>query len=556
MQDVILQKDFVEMARKKNLENPQVYKNFVDKIAHWQNVDAKNTFNTTFEVILEESGYLNFLLKKADSIESISKINSLFREVQSWVRVDPDFKLKKFMQTIDLMHKNNLRILETDFDINSNTVTLCTAHKSKGLEFKHVFIYSFYDKKWGNNRNYELIKLPEGILNTSLNADSRKVLRGVLRKEQNEDERRLFYVAMTRAKENVYITNSFVYYNDWGQKKVEVSMFFHELPKESIQVLNTEEIETKEFIKQAIHLQVMSPETPKVSAREVELLKNLVEKYSLSVTGLNTYLTCPYKFKLNTLLKTPRAKSPYLTFGSAVHGAMEFLYKRYKETGEVPKYEYLEKKYISSLKKEILSRKQRARLVRKGKRILRAYYANYHEDFKKPEYLERLFGYGFGKIFLEDVPLVGKVDRIELLKEQGSSKYVKIVDYKTGKPKSRNEIEGNTKNSSGDYKRQLVFYKILCDLDRTFRYKAEEYELDFIEPNERGRFKREVYKISKREVDAIKKVILETMKKIRDLEFPRTTDYINCEKCDYKKHCWPDGIPKQKYTQVGLGLTT
>jgi len=144
------------------------------------------------------------------------------------------------------------------------------------------------------------------------------------------------------------------------------------------------------------------------------------------------------------------------------------------------------------------------------------------------------------------------VDRIEQLKKEDGQTYVKVIDYKTGKPKSKNEIEGKTKYSDGGYKRQLVFYKLLCDLDKTFKYKAEQFELDFVEPNETGKYKKEVFTITENEVKELKEVIIQTMKDIRELKFERTTDYLICGNCDYQRHCWPNGIPKLQYKQNTL----
>ena len=71
-----------------------------------------------------------------------------------------------------------------------------------------------------------------------------------------------------------------------------------------------------------------------------------------------------------------------------------------------------------------------------------------------------------------------------------------------------------------------------------------ETQLDFVEANNRGKFKKERFVISPDEIAEMKNLIRETMKKIRSLLFPKTTDYRNCERCQYKKHCWPGGFPK------------
>ncbi|MDZ4229189.1 MAG: PD-(D/E)XK nuclease family protein, partial [Patescibacteria group bacterium] len=99
--------------------------------------------------------------------------------------------------------------------------------------------------------------------------------------------------------------------------------------------------------------------------------------------------------------------------------------------------------------------------------------------------------------------------------------------------------------------RQLVFYKLLAQLDRSFPLMVQETVLDFIEPNKRtGKFKQEKFIISDDEVDKLKQTIRDVMKEIRALKFSRTTDYRNCTRCEYRQHCWPEGIPQPKSEQL------
>ena len=88
----------------------------------------------------------------------------------------------------------------------------------------------------------------------------------------------------------------------------------------------------------------------------------------------------------------------------------------------------------------------------------------------------------------------------------------------------------------------MVFYRLLIDLDRTFNYEFAEAELDFL-GDKGGDSKREVFAITREETEELKKVIIESTKGIRGLDFPKTTDYKVCRFCDYKNHCWPEGVP-------------
>ncbi len=101
-----------------------------------------------------------------------------------------------------------------------------------------------------------------------------------------------------------------------------------------------------------------------------------------------------------------------------------------------------------------------------------------------------------------------------------------VTDFKTSKPKSRNDIEGKTKTSDGNYKRQLVLYKMLMDGDSK-GLNMKYGEIDFIEPNDRGIYKKERFEITDKEVDELKEAIKTAADEILNLLF------IN-EKCDDK----------------------
>ena len=193
--------------------------------------------------------------------------------------------------------------------------------------------------------------------------------------------------------------------------------------------------------------------------------------------------------------------------------------------------------FQNALQKEILSPVDYKDRLSHGYKILSSYYKTNQEDFKKALFTEKSFGTSLtSQIHLDDIALTGKADRIDLI----SSKSVCFVDYKTGKPKSRNEIEGLTQNSNGDYKRQLVFYRLLAELDKSFPYTVEQTEIDFVEPNEKGEFKKEKFSITTEEVENLKALIKTSVSSIRAFDFARTTDMKICDTCPFLSHCWPE----------------
>ncbi len=513
------------------LTNPQSLDRVRSLLIELQTDDAAGPFVAFFEKLINKTGLLDWCLRQPDAVDRLNALNSLFSEIKRLNSTDHNLNLESFLNIIELMQTQKVPLYQQDLDIRSDAVTLTTAHRAKGREFSVVFIIKAVDGKWGNNSVRELIKLPEGIItHTDLS-----------RKEKNEDERRLFYVAMTRAKNQLIITSSQTYQTSYGRKETVESMFVAEIPPEHKTNI---EIQSYEHGVKTILEGLLTP-APKsrVPTDEAAFLKTVISTMKLSPTALNTYLACPYKFKLNNLLRAPRAKDPSLSFGSAVHKALEQFFRQFQKTRQLPDKLLLHQSFSTALEREILTPAQQDRLARRGQNTLSAYYRQYNREFVAPLAVEKFFGYGFSKVILDSVPLGGKIDKIEPL--DSDLKKVRVIDYKTGRPKSRNDIEGKTALGTGDYKRQLVFYQLLADLDQNFRFTVAETELDFVEADKTtGKLKKERFAITKNEVEDLKKIIFKVWNDILALKFPRTKEVQkHCPRCQWLLHCWPDGLP-------------
>jgi len=498
-------------------------KDFFRKLSRWQKIANNKTLPEFFQIIFKESGLLNYLLSRKSS-GYLEAFSSLFQLVKLYSQVDRDLNLNQFLENISLMQSQNISVPFSNFVHIKNAVTLTTAHKAKGQEWDSVFIYRSCDGKWGNSRARNLIKLPSSILEFA---------------EQEEDplseERRLFYVALTRAKRKIFISSSQKYSTLYGEKLSLPSLFISELPDKNLFKPSPKKIHSQgQKIKK---LFITLPLEQKITGNEKEYLKHLLVSFKLSITALNTYLECAYKFKLNNLYRIPRAKEPYLAFGTAVHKALE---KFYKELS--PRKNYLLAQFKSALKQEILVPHEYKSRLKHGRAVLSAYFDFHKNDFSSALLTEKFFGSSvYSHSLLGDISLTGKVDRVDVIGVSGRT--VKVIDYKTGKRKTHGEIEGTTQNSNGSYKRQLIFYQLLADLDKRFPYKVIEAELDFVEtPYKEKKSGKEIFKITSEEVKNLKKIINSTMKKIHSLKFEKTTDLSICNRCEFKDHCWPTGM--------------
>jgi len=496
----------------KNLEikNTKSVLDFVKKIAEFKKLSHEKTLIELSEIILKESGFLDWLMEKAEKVEYLSHISALFSEIKELNKEDKNIDIEKFLKKLELYEEYGIEIKEEPFLLDKDGVRVMTAHASKGLEFEYVFIQKACDKVWGNRQKRENIKLPENLL-----LESKK-----LTIEKNEDERRLFFVALTRAKKKAYITYADEYISGNNTEERAASQFIEEIEKERLNLLKGEDIkmDKEEFLLGKLKTK------EKDKDEEKEYLKSLLKDYKLSVTSMENYLECPRKFKFRNLIRIPEAKTKHQALGTAYHKALERFFLEFKNTGKLPSESLLESSYKNALESEILSKKDREDVLEAGLKGIKGYYEKYHDEMIPPEAVE----YNFTKheVHLDKAHLTGKIDKIEKIND----KDVRIIDYKTGKTRSDNEIAGNTKNSDGKLKRQIVFYKILCDLDERFKFNMTEGELDFVQGKD-DKYKKVRVAFTNEDILKLKEIIKDMYNNIMELKFECQDPNGFCDYC-------------------------
>jgi DNA helicase-2/ATP-dependent DNA helicase PcrA len=396
-----------------------------------------------------------------------------------------------------------------------------TAHRAKGLEFDFVYIMGVSHGHWSNKKNRKHFHIP--ILGEDQKAG------------QIDDERRLFYVALTRAKNAVFV--SYSKENREG-KELLPAQFIGEID-EKYKIVHSGEsvIKMENTIKKAIGHRFNS--LPKDNSGEIknkEYLQKIFLDQGLSVTALNNYLKCPWQYFFMNLLRIPSTQNKNQMYGTAIHNTLQTFFEKYRVDIDLSKKELLEI-FESNLKKMAFSYGDFTETLKKGRESLGTYFDNYKDSWQKnliTEFDIRGIHLPIKNDDVEfDLILKGKLDKIELV----SKKNVNVVDYKTGKIKSRNTILGKTKDADGNYKRQLVFYKILLDRDEKKKYNMISGELDFIEPDEKGKNKKEKFEISNEEVTDLEKLITEKALEIYKFDFwNKTCKDKKCEFCALGKN--------------------
>jgi len=498
---------------------------FFNGLSDWARAAKNRGAGDAFEMIVRDSGFLAATLNHPSATEKLAKLHALFDLLKSFIERQKNYTLTDFFTYLDLMEEHGVAIKSTETLRLSGRVRLMTAHRAKGLEFDYVFVMGAVDRKWGTRSRHESIKLPPAIYRAVAAAEEAL---GEDDADKNADERNVFYVALTRARKEVFVTRA---YTDREGKEQLPTQFIAELKEDILTPLDVAPYE-KEFATRRGEIEFAAPAPKTPELKDKAFLNELFKTQGLSVTGLNNYLECPWQYFYRNLVRIPEAPNKHLSFGNAVHAALKSYFDEF-DKGEDKGKAYLVRRFEEELAGEPIKEDDYEEALAKGKKSLPAFYDEYHAAWAAASAVaggKAMNEIRVAEIVLKDGTKVnGKLDRIEIAPTS-----VRVVDYKTGKPKSRNDIEGNTASSDGNYKRQLVFYKLL--LDKEGKYNMTDGVIQFVEPDDRGKFHREEFAVQPGEVNVLEKLITDVAKEIIDLSFwDKPCTEPECKYCELRK---------------------
>jgi DNA helicase-2/ATP-dependent DNA helicase PcrA len=403
---------------------------------------------------------------------------------------------------------------QSPFVSADDAVSLLTAHKAKGLEFAAVFVVSCQDAIWARGSHGTLLPFP---LNLPI-APAGDTL---------EDQLRLFYVALTRAKQWLYLTSYATEESGKGADRLRFLLAREdEVLPETVRdaLLVTHENSDIDTTLTTLTIPSVSVRPPYV-ADEQALLRTLIQNYQMSVTHLNNFLNVrdggPTRFLEQNLLRFPQAKSVSATFGSLMHGTIEAFYGAFRSTGVLPSREQLCAFFTERLERERLSPTDSKECMTRGGKALTAYYDAKASSFSLDDQIE--VDFKDQGVLIGDAMLSGKIDK---LVRTGVGLY-RVVDFKTGKGVlSFDDLTDPYEQvKMHQYRRQLLFYKLLVEHSRDFGGSVvREGALEFLEPV-KGSVIEVPLQIEDREVERVRALISKVHEKIMHLDFPDTSRY-------------------------------
>jgi DNA helicase-2/ATP-dependent DNA helicase PcrA len=474
------------------------------------------TLQQFFQNVIAKMGILKYIMQQHDKGTYMQALTSFFDFLKEESRKNPEIKLADLIGIIATMKKHNIRLDLNKVIFSDNGINFLTAHGSKGLEFEHVFLIGCDKKTWdskGRSRDYTY---PDTLTSSVVDEDGSK-----------EEARRLFYVAITRAKQHLSIS-----YAAQGKngKEQEPSQFIGEILADTQLQVNHPKIGSDDMV-DFIATQFSEEHKPKVELLDKSYINQLLQNYTLSVTHLSSYLDCPLRFYFQCLIRVPSGKSPSATFGQAVHWALNKAFHKLPlyDNEFMPAEEFIKEfRWYMFRNRDSFTREEFKLRVEYGEKILPPYYELNAPNWNKIAQTER----SIKNIEVAGVPIKGNLDKIEF-----DGKNVTVVDYKTGRVRNaKDKLQRPTDDEQpgGDYWRQAVFYKILIDNDRTNDWQVVNTIFDFVEPVGDEYFKEKVV-IAPQDIEAVTKQITETYAKIMNHEFSTGCGKKECDWCHFVK---------------------
>lgn len=513
-----------EILKELGVQKPEVFLNFANDLKTWHLESKSKNIVLLIQSVLDKSNYISNCSN--GNIESINSFISFFNYVRTEANINKNLKLNNFLNDIDMMKESNISIREMELLTKEKGVMLSTVHSAKGLEFKHVFLIGLIDRDWGKIRNKKILDKPIELVYS----DTAKISNEI----KIEDERRILFVGITRAKTNLYLTAAKKY--DYTTKDEEsISRFVGEFANSTYTTIDTE----KDYkFNVDFTLSKLKPLTVKKDNSAV--LAAIVENYVLSPTGLNAYIKCPKAFKYEQLIRAPHGIAKPLILGSAIHFALE-KWNKAKMVNASFNLTDLQSAFKARLEKEIIEITLYDDILKEGESLLKKYFEA-KNLLPNNTVLKTEYNFSSKNIILHfdddfSIPLTGKIDRIDLADKTSGT--INLIDYKVSEPKSKNAIKGIGGKWENHY-RQLMFYKLLIDLDSSIKIpgvlsKPTVFSviLDYIKPNTSKKFKAMEFVIEDSEIVEFKKLIQEVVSRIKNLEFEGSDTFPLCGKCKW-----------------------
>lgn len=467
---------------------------------HLKVIKKQTAGEILYDYILEV-GLLNKLVENQEDIKA-KNVAKFFEKIKAYEDDPTSPRLRgagknwvmEVVDYIDLLIEvgESPNVTDGDWQEN-NAVNILTVHSSKGLEFPIVFLVNLVGERFPGRERHEQIPIPGELIKEVLPGGDFHL----------QEERRLFYVGMTRAKEKLYFSAADFYGE--AKRKKKISPFVLEALGQGVEnsverIVGAGKIEYKSEIK-------------KLDAKPSTLNPKI--DY-LSVSQIETFQTCPLHYKLKYIYKLPTKASASSSFGISIHNTLRDIYSKAKEGESITEKITLELYKNNWIEDGYLNKKHKNEFYMKGESYLLGFLK---EGFNKnllPTLLEEKFILPLGS----GLKIGGTIDRVDDL---GNGK-LEIIDYKTGaNMPTQKEVDKDL---------QLSFYSLAISSIRKIKAEDIKLSLYYLDNQEKITTTRTAGQLEK-----VKEEILAIREEIENSDFKCNNNFFCQGKCEFSMFC-------------------
>ena len=439
-------------------------------------------------------------------------VAKFLRLVQSAGRALATDHASFFVPHLELLREAGDDPVAADFEASRDQVNVLSVHKAKGLEFGVVFLVHATDERLPGQARLDAFRLPDGL--GRMPAPDRE--------HHIAEERRLAYVAMTRAKDVFYFTSAI----DYGfQRPSRPSRFIGE-------ALGREPSRMSGPLRVIQELQRFQRPPGQADAPLPALGPDDV--LTVSYEAIDDYQRCALLYRFKHVLQIPVLPTPQMTYGLALHEAVRDFLRRKRE-GESPTLAELQSVFRAAwLAEGFISPAHESERFQAGLDSLRRFF----EDERMrpaPELVEQRFSFMIG-----NDRVVGRWDRVDRAAD-GSV----VIDYKAG---ADEEGSGRAQRAANE-SLQLRLYALAHE--RVYRERPVRAVLHFLESGERGSVTP-----TDDSLGAVRALVTATATRIRAREFAANPKGLRtCQQCPYHQIC-PSSLTAPTAGAVAVAVPT